>query len=295
MVTENQPKYEFAIVVPCFNEEAAISSTVHQLCEGLGEGPAYQVIVVNDGSSDESEQILLAAQDKYEKLTVISHDENRGYGAALKSGLQQADARYIAITDADGTYPNDRLMELVKEMQDADMVVGARTGADVTYSSLRAFPKWFMRKWVSWISRVKVPDINSGLRVFRKDLAVSFIRMLPNTFSFTTTITLLMLTNYYRVKFIPISYSPRVGKSKIRPIRDTIRFLMLIARTGTYFAPVRVLLPLSGVLALGALFSIGNDVYNSDLTNKSVLLVLFSMNTAMFALLADMVDKRFHW
>ncbi|MEM7000819.1 MAG: glycosyltransferase family 2 protein [Pseudomonadota bacterium] len=285
----------FSVVVPCFNEQESIAETIDQLTSTLADTQVYEIVVVDDGSADASGAILKELAATTSHLRVITHAENRGYGAALKTGIQNARAELIAITDADGTYPNERLPELIDAMADADMVVGARIGENVRYSTLRAFPKWFMRHWVSWISRQRVPDFNSGMRVFRRDLAVAFYRMLPDTFSFTTTITLLMLTNYYRVKFVPIDYAPRVGKSKIKPLRDTMNFLVLIARTGTYFAPLRVMLPASGVLALAAMASIGYDISQGNLTDKSILLALFSMNTGMFALLADMVDKRSRW
>ena len=162
----------------------------------------------------------------------------------LKTGVRHARAPLIAITDADGTYPNDRLVELIDLCSEFDMVVGARMGSDVSYSTLRSFPKFFLRRWMTWIARTSIPDINSGMRVFRRSLALKFFGILPDTFSFTVTLTLAALTNHYAVKFVPISYRQRIGKSKIRPIRDTLRFGMLVLRTGTYFAPMRVYGPL---------------------------------------------------
>ncbi|PCI58761.1 MAG: glycosyl transferase family 2, partial [Kordiimonadales bacterium] len=150
-----------------------------------------------------------------------------------------------------------------------------------------------LRHWVSWIARYPVPDINSGFRVFRRDIALKYIGILPDSFSFTTTITLAMLTNYHRVKYEPINYRARVGKSKIKPIRDTLRFIMLILRTGTYFAPLRVFFPLIAIMIMLATASLIYDItVLRNLTDKTVLLYLFSMNTGMFALLADMIDKR---
>ena len=173
------------------------------------------------------------------------------------------------------------------------MVVGSRTGENVTYSKIRSIPKFFMRKWVSWLANQDVPDINSGLRVFRKDIAERFFGVLSDKFSFTITITLAMLTNYRRVKFVPIDYKSRVGKSKIKPIEDTLRFSSLILRTGVYFAPVRAFMPIFGVLFLSAFVSLGIDVFVfRDLTDTTLLLFLFSLNVAMFTLLADMIDKR---
>ncbi|WP_417463128.1 glycosyltransferase family 2 protein [Kordiimonas sp.] len=284
---------QFSIIIPCYNEENAIEETVIHLREIIPDDMEYDLVVVNDGSTDRSGEILLSMAETIPSLKVVTHDKNRGYGAALKTGIKMATTEYIAITDADGTYPNERLPELVRLCQDQDMVVGARTGADVTYSKLRAFPKFFLRAWVSWISRYPVPDINSGLRVFRRDVTMRYIRILPDSFSFTTTITLAMLTNYHRVHYEPINYKERIGSSKIKPIRDTLRFIMLILRTGTYFAPMRVFAPFAMLLMF---MGIGSFLYDmiqlQNLTDKTVLLFLFSLNMGMFALLADMIDKR---
>jgi glycosyltransferase involved in cell wall biosynthesis len=232
---------------------------------------------------------MLPADD----LQVILQPRNRGYGAALKLGIRASTTELIAITDADGTYPNERLPELVSLCADYDLVVGARVGDAVQYSKLRSIPKYFLRKWMSWIARQEIPDINSGMRVFRKTVALQFFGILPDAFSFTVTITLAMLTNFRSVLFVPINYAPRVGQSKIRPIRDTIRFIMLVLRTGVYFAPVRFFGPMTLFLSLGALTRLTYDVFVlNDITDTSLLLFLFAFNTGMLTLLADLIDKR---
>lgn len=284
---------KFALLVPCYNEEDAIEHTIDYIAETVPNDFQYEIVVIDDGSSDKSPAILEEIKGRHKNLRILTHHRNRGYGAALKTGINAVDADYIVITDADGTYPNERIPELVGYCKDQDMVVGSRTGADVTYSKLRAFPKFFLKHWVSWIARYPVPDINSGLRVFRRDTAMKYIGILPDSFSFTTTITLAMLTNYHRVRYEPISYKTRVGKSKIKPIRDTLRFMMLILRTGTYFAPLRVFSPFVALLLLMAAGSLAYDVsVLHNLTDKTVLLFLSAMNAGMFALLADMIDKR---
>lgn len=281
------------VVVPCYNEEGAIADTVNLLCNLPNVDAFYNVIVVNDGSTDKTSQALGELKDRYSNLRVLTHPRNRGYGAALKTGIRHADTELIAITDADGTYPNDRLPELIERCKNHDMVVGARIGRDVTYSRLRAIPKMFLRAWISWLSGVSVPDINSGMRVFRKDIAEQFFGILPDTFSFTITITIAMLTNYRSVEFISINYTSRIGRSKIRPIRDTLRFIVLVLRTGIYFAPLRAFTPLLLFLLSGAMASLFYDILLlRNLTDKTILLFLFAMNVGMFALLADMIDKR---
>lgn len=284
---------DFTVIVPCYNEEGAIRETVASLRASLPDPATYELLVVNDGSSDRSAEILAQLEREDEQLRVLHHQRNRGYGAALKTGIRSASCEFIVITDADGTYPNERIPELVAAAQDVDMVVGARIADDVVYPLIRKIPKAFLKSYASWLARQDIPDLNSGLRVFRKSVTARFLNILPNGFSFTTTITLAMLTNFHPVKFIPISYTHRIGKSKIRPIHDTIRFVQLIVRTGTYFAPMRVFFPVAVALGIIFVLSLGYDVaIKQNLTDKTILFLLFAMNTGMFALLADMIDKR---
>lgn len=284
-----------ALVVPCFNEEDAIAATVSQICSlfNTSKDLSYELIFVNDGSSDATGKMLdeLAKQNP---IRVLHHQQNRGYGAALKTGISNTACTHIAITDADGTYPNERLLELFFHCisKDYDMVVGARIGKDVTYSKVRKLPKYFLNKWINQVAGCNVPDFNSGMRVFKREKAIKYLGVLPNTFSFTTTITLSMHTNWERVDYVPISYKMRIGNSKIRPVRDTIRFSMLIARTGMYFAPARLLFPpllIVGILFLAALV---NDVINMNLTDKTIILFGSLSNLATLALIADMINKR---
>ncbi len=296
--TERTPRVastavRFSVIVPCYNEEGAIAETLTHFVETLGPQGDFELIIVNDGSTDGTGAILNRYAAEHPGLRVMHHDRNRGYGAALKTGIRVASGEYIAITDADGTYPNERVRELVDACADYDMVVGACTGDNVDYSKVRAIPKAFLRVWASWIARQTIPDINSGMRVFRKDVAETYLGILPDTFSFTLTITLAMLTSYRPVLFIPISYRHRVGKSKIKPIRDTLRFVVLIMRTGMYFAPLRVFFPVGLALFLLSVLSLARDLFiTQNLADTSVLLLVFTLNTLMMALLADMIDRR---
>lgn len=278
----------FSLVIPVYNEEDAIATTVEHLHQIL-QSYQYEIIVVNDGSTDSTSQVLSSVTG----ITLIEHNHNRGYGAALKTGIRQAQYSLIVITDADSTYPNERIPDLLQLAKKADMVVGSRTGKNVTYSTLRKIPKWFLVRFAQWVTKTKIPDLNSGLRVFNRDILVRFIPVLPNTFSFTTTITIAMLTNNYIVHYEPIDYFHRVGKSKIKPIRDTLRFVQLILRMGVYFAPLRIFLPVAGLFSLGCLGSLFNDLLiEQDLTESTLILFVAAIQVGMFALLADMIDRR---
>jgi len=283
----------FTVIIPCYNEQGSIEATLGEIDRALAGSPPHEIIIVDDGSVDGTDAILKELERNHPELRVIRHLSNRGYGAALKSGVRAASGELIAITDADSTYPNERLPELIELCRKRDMVVGARVGQGVTYSKIRALPKYFLKRWVSMLARQPVPDINSGMRVFRKDLAEKFFGILPNGFSFTITITLAAITTFRDVQFVPIAYHRRVGKSHIRPIADTIRFVQIILRTGVYFAPVRAFFPLFAALALVTAGSLAYDIFFLDnLTDKSVTLFLFLINTGLFILLADMIDKR---
>lgn len=288
-----------SIIIPCYNEKNAIRDTIEWILSVIRDSKLknVEIIAVNDGSTDGSEQVLNALTKEHhsDDLLVVHHKRNQGYGAALKTGIRRSQSDYICITDADGTYPNDRIPDLIEQIssKDLDMVVGARIGPNVEYSKIRSIPKMILVPWVSFLCGTEVPDMNSGLRIFRRDRSLDFLKLLPDGFSFTTTITICLLRNRYAVEFTPISYARRIGKSHIKPIQDTLRFTQLILRTGMYFAPLRLLSPL--IVALATLFSI-SSLYDltilNNLTDKTVLLGFASLNVFMFALLADMIDKR---
>jgi glycosyltransferase involved in cell wall biosynthesis len=300
------------VIVPCYNEEQAILGELGRLCDALAGQGAYEILVIDDGSTDgtaarleqavkqlgSSAAISIGAHEAMTlhppgSLAVMRHEQNRGYGAALKSGLRRARGDWILIVDADGSYPLEAIPELVKTAAEADMVVGARTAAEVIYPHSRRIAKWFLRLALRWFVGRPVEDMNSGLRIFRKDLALRYWRFFPDGFSFTTTLTLIALVNGYLVRYVPIQYHERVGKSKIRPIADTLGFLQLIVRTGFYFEPLRVFLPVIGVVALATVAAAAWDLLiEYNLTDKTVILLVFLLNITLLALLADMIDKR---
>ena len=283
----------FSIVVPCYNEQDAIAQTIEAIRNALPDKNSYELIFVNDGSTDETGLVLETELKKDGNFRIVTHNKNRGYGAALKTGIRLAQADLIAITDADGTYPSERIGDLVEAIKDADMVIGSRTGESVLYPLHRRFPKAFLCRYANWVTGTNIPDLNSGQRVFRKEQIKRFMRFLPDTFSFTSTITIAFLTNNLTVKYIPINYNDRIGKSKISPIRDTLRLIQLLVRTGMYFSPIKVFSPVVGFLALSFLISLSYDIFLiKNLTDKTVMLLLFTLNSGMFTLLADMIDKR---
>ncbi len=278
-----------SIVIPAYNEEGAISETIDDIRETMStSGHDYEIIIVDDGSEDRT-----AERARRDGVRLVRHETNRGYGAGLKTGIQAAKGRWIVITDADGTYPNRRIPDLLRHAGENDMVVGARTGGAAKIPLIRRPVKWLLAQLANYLAETKIPDYNSGLRVFRKDVAQRFYRILPSGFSFTTTITLCSLSHGYRVKYLPIEYYLRTGKSKIKPIRDTYNFFMLIIRTVLYFNPLRVFMPVGFTLFVLGMVKMTHEIWvGGGLAETSVLLFLGGFQTIALGLLADMIDKR---
>jgi glycosyltransferase involved in cell wall biosynthesis len=254
-------------------------------------GIVHEILVVDDGSDDDS-----GDQARSCGVRVLRHPENRGYGAALKTGIRHALYDTIAITDADGTYPNEQLPKLAQLLWESqyDMVVGSRTGDGVHIPLIRRPAKWVLGSLANYLAGTQIPDLNSGLRVFRKEVAEEFRQYLPSSFSFTTTLTLALLTNGYTVQYVPITYSKRVGQSKINPIKDTLNIVGLIVRTVMYFAPLRVLLPISAALLfLAFLVLIGSALFTPKIMDVTVIVItMTALQIAVVALVADLIEKR---
>jgi len=237
-----------SVVIPARNEEAAIKQTIDEIRAALeGAKVTHEIIVVDDGSTDRTGELARAAS-----VRVLRHPDSGGYGKSLKDGILQAKYDLIAITDADGTYPNQRLPELVRLVVDDgfDMAVGARTGREYRGAFL-TMPARRVFVWLGeYATGSKIPDINSGLRVFRKDLVMRHFQTIGDKFSFTTTITLAALLNGYFVKYIPIDYYKRVGKSYVRYWRDSRRSLQIIIENILFYNPLKLFLLMVNTLLL---------------------------------------------
>ncbi len=232
-----------SVVVPAHNETEGISATLEELTEVLeGVGRPFQLLVVNDGSTDDTPDLAREAGAE-----VLSLPRNVGYGGALKAGIARARFDTIVIIDADGTYPAGSVPDLLSFSPDFEMVVGARTGDDVHIQTARRLPKWFLGKLAGYLAGQRIPDLNSGLRVVSRGLVQRFEHLLPSGFSFTTTLTLAALSSDIPVQYHPIDYRPRLGDSKIRPFH-AFDFLMLILRTVVFFNPLKVFLPVGSIL-----------------------------------------------
>lgn len=282
-----------SIIVPVYNEEKNIKKTIYKIDSVLKKSDLknYEIIIVDDGSTDHTNQTLKQSNINF---NLIEHERNMGYGASIKSGIIKSKYNVIAITDADCTYPVEKIPEMYKQIKDYDMVVGSRTGKIVKIPFIRKPAKWFIGKLANYLAGFKIPDINSGLRIFKKEHVLRFFKILPNGFSFTTTITLAMLTNDMQIKYIPINYMKRKGKSKIRPIRDTLNFIQLIIRTVMYFNPLRIFVPVSLILLLISLivFIYSYLALPKILDTTVSILFISSIQILAIGMLADMINKR---
>lgn len=277
-----------SVVIPAYNEESAIRNVVTEI-EGIlrQQSVTPEIIVVDDGSRDNTARRAAEAGAR-----VLRHRSNRGYGAALKTGIASASKEYIVITDADGTYPARYIPQLLAELKRADMVVGARVGKNVKVPLVRRPAKWALTFLANYMTRAKIPDLNSGLRAFRRDMVMQYFPILPDQFSWTTTITLAMHCDKYAVSYLPIDYLPREGKSKIVPW-DAGSFFILILRTVMLFRPLRVFFPVVLLALVAGLAKMGVDLTHQPNISASAQLALMSaLLILLIGMLGDAIAAR---
>ena len=227
-----------SVVIPAFNEAHGIAHVIRGIkCVFAKHAIEYELIVVDDGSTDSTAAVAIQ-----EDATVISHPHNLGYGQSLKTGIRNASFDLIAITDADSTYPPDRLPDLIAAADRYDLVVGQRTGGVYRGGLVKRAGRWVFRWLSEFATGQRVPDINSGLRVFRRSDILPFFPSISSGFSFTTTTTLVYLLNNMFVTHVPIEYHPRTGRSKVRHFRDTLRALQIIVQAVLWYNPIKVFL-----------------------------------------------------
>ena len=281
-----------SVVIPVYNEEQAIGDDLDLVIETMETTDYdYEIIVVDDGSTDSSAQIVRQRS----KVNLVQHPYNRGVGAARTTGIKNAKGDVIVMTDGDGTYPNQDIPRLLAYMEEYDMVVGARRREAGTLRWLRSPVKHLIRLLASYLVGMKIPDLNSGFRAFRKELAGNYLNILPRTHSWVSTITVAFLSDGHTLKFIPIDYYPRKGKSKFRPVADTYNYLSLVARTIMYFDPLKVFLPVALCLGTVATAKLIRDLltYRTFYIPGDTLRVVFiAAQVFVIGLLADLIVRK---
>jgi glycosyltransferase involved in cell wall biosynthesis len=277
------------IVIPIYNEPVeVVRATVKAVKQTLKSMDGVTIILVDDGSDTKYD---IGSLKKDEGIVFVQHEVNRGYGAALKSGILNGRAPWIGIIDADGTYPVESLALLAKDMDKCDMVVGTRTGEVREIPWSRRLPKDLLNRFASYLAGVRIRDLNSGLRLFSRDLCYYLWGLFPSRFSFTSTLTMGALMGGFRVRDVPIDYYRRTGKSSMRPITDTARFFRTALRLGLLFSPMRVFGPTAGILfTVGFAKGILRDyVLLGYVGNLAVTLMLTAVQVLMLGLLGELI------
>jgi polyisoprenyl-phosphate glycosyltransferase len=283
---------DVSVVLPCFNERDHVVLEIKRIRAALeAAGMSYELICVDDGSTDGTREVLQGIDG----IRTILLPRNQGSGTARRIGTQAASGRVVVWTDADMTYPNELIPELVAELDDTyDQVVGARRTEAGTYRFFRVPAKWAIRKLAAYLTNTEIPDLNSGLRAFKRSVAEPYLRLLPPGFSCVTTITLAFLSNGHQVKYVPIDYFRRAGRSKFHPFKDAYNYIIQVLRMVMYFNPLRVLMPVALTLLAATFVKAGIDLVVHDLrvTGSTVLVGLAAFNIMAIALLADLVVRR---
>jgi glycosyltransferase involved in cell wall biosynthesis len=296
-------KVDVTVVLPCYNEQDHVLLELERIAKAMDESPfEYELLVIDDKSTDDTLKVLQEAQPRFKHMRLVAFQRNGGSGTARRIGTAEARGRVVVWTDADMTYPNDRIPEFVQYLLDrphVDQVVGARTSEQGTYKFLRVPAKWTIRKVAETLAGTKIPDLNSGLRAFRREVALPYLRLLPPGFSCVTTITMSFLSNQRPVEYLPIEYAKRAGTSKFHFVRDAYRYILQVLRMVMYFNPIKVLMPLALVLLLGGGLKAAFDIVRYAVvenqwlyvTTNAVLLIVTGLIIGSVALLADLIVR----
>jgi glycosyltransferase involved in cell wall biosynthesis len=270
--------------MPAFNEASGIGDVLKNLRETSSD-MLKEILVIDDGSNDDTS--LVAKQNG---ARVIRHSRNLGYGASLKTGIHHASSEYVLMMDSDGQHRALDVRRLWEKSKDYDLVVGYRTR--LIHSSLWRMPgKWILGVLANYLTREQIPDLNSGLRLFRRDVILKYLHLCPSGFSFSTTTTVIFLHRGYNVAYVPIEVNKRIGKSSVS-IRTGFNAMMLILRLSTLFDPLRIFLPISLLFGLGGiLWGIPYAVMGRGVSMGSMLLIVTAVLLFGLGLLCDQISQ----
>ncbi|MBI4971385.1 MAG: glycosyltransferase family 2 protein [Candidatus Omnitrophica bacterium] len=277
---------DVTILLPAYNEEEAILKVIDDVERAMsGTSYKYEILVVDDASNDNT---VKRAEEK--RVRVIQRPIRQGSGASRKTGIVNAKGKIIVMLDADGTYTAADIPNLLAYFPDFDQVNGARTSEQGTMKLLRTPAKWLIRQFACYLTGTKIPDLNTGLKAFKKDIMMKYLWVMPNGFSCVTSMTLAFLVNGHRVKYIPTEYHSRIGKSKFHPIRDAANYIKTVIRMVMYFDPLKVFLPLGGILLLlGIIKSIFSLLDTHSLQESDVIIFMSAIVVFAIGFLADLI------
>jgi glycosyltransferase involved in cell wall biosynthesis len=273
-----------SVIIPAYNEADSIGNLIQSIKD---RHPDYEIIVINDGSTDGT-----AETAEKSGATIVNHPYNMGNGAAVKSGIRHARGETLVFMDGDGQHDPDEIERLLKYLPEYDMVVGARkTGGQASLGRMTG--NMIFNLLASYVAKFKVDDLTSGFRAVKAEIAQNLLYLLPNTYSYPTTLTLSVLRSGRTLKYVPIKVERRnTGKSNIKPLRDSVRFFMIIVKICTLFSPFRVFLPVSaGIFTTGLLYYLYTFTTQGRFTNMSALLFSTSIVIFMMGLISEQVSQ----
>lgn len=290
-------KEGLSIVVPAYNEEKSIQKTINTISKIIKSNLfPIEAIFVNDCSTDKTGLILNKKINISKKIKTINNENNLGYGNSIKIGIENSKFKNIIITDADSSYPLERIPEFYKLFinSNLDMLIGDRSGSFykyfLSYFSAKNIGREIVRLLASLLTNYKINDINSGFRIFRKEMYYKFYDFLPNGFSLTSTITCLAINFKYKIRFKKIKYSKRIGKSKIKPVRDFINFINLIIKIVIFTKPLRIFIPLFAfTFLLGIFLMILRIFFTDQFFGTSVTLIIISLLILFFGYVFELL------
>jgi glycosyltransferase involved in cell wall biosynthesis len=272
-----------SIVIPAYNEAAAIGAVVRDLLTSAGW---REILVIDDGSTDDT-----GAQAAAAGARVIRHPYNKGNGAAVKTGIRHASGAQVLIIDADGQHAPADAIRLVSHLGQYDLVVGARSPQSQA-TTARRLGNSLLNGIASYLTERRIPDLTSGFRAARRDCLLEFLHLLPNGFSTPTTTTLAFMKAGYSVRFEPVEAARRRGESKIRLGADGVSFFLILLKVITIFSPLRIFLPISlSAFAVGAAYAAWTIATQSHVTNSSVLLILLSVVIFLVGLISEQISS----
>ncbi len=282
---ETMPVPEISIIIPACNESGSIAGVVegvHQAMSVLQR--AYEILVVNDGSTDDTAEAARQAG-----AMVITHPYTIGNGAAVKTGIRHATGKILCMMDGDGQHdPADISRLLARQEEGFDMVVGARQGGSQA-NRWRGLANALYNRLASYMTGHRVEDLTSGYRVGLAEKVREFLHLLPNGFSYPTTITMAFFRAGYPVAYVPLDVAPRIGKSHIRPIKDGIRFLLIIFKIGTLYSPFKLFVPVAFVHCL---FGLGYYAYTFVSSGRLSIMTVFMLTAGVTIFLIGLVSEQ---